>query len=91
MYVAHILPAENCDDGEVRLVNGKSEMDGRVEICLNQRWGTVCDSQWTDNHTAVVCRHLGFSDIIGGRLNHPIPLSIQLYFPSHIRFNLFYI
>ena len=43
-------------------------MEGRVEICVNRRWGTVCDSQWTDNHTAVVCRQLGFSDIVGGRL-----------------------
>ena len=42
-------------------------MEGRVEICSGGRWGTVCDSQWTDNHTAVACRQLGFSDIIGGR------------------------
>ena len=43
-------------------------MEGRVELCINHRWGTVCDSQWTDRHTAVVCRQLGFSDIVGGRL-----------------------
>ena len=61
------LFADDCGDGDIRLVNGESEMEGRVEICSGQRWGTVCDSQWTDNHTAVVCRQLGFSDIIGGR------------------------
>ena len=54
-------------------------MEGRVEICSGRRWGTVCDSQWTDNHTAVVCRQLGFSDIIGGRLkDHPF-LSNKVY------------
>ena len=58
---------DDCD-GEIRLVNGESQMEGRVEVCNDRRWGTVCDSQWTDNHTAVVCRQLGFSDIIGGRL-----------------------
>ena len=41
-------------------------MEGRVEVCNNLRWGTVCDSQWTINHTAVVCRYLGFSDQLEG-------------------------
>ena len=62
--------ADDCGDGDVRLVNGESEMEGRVEICSGLRWGTVCDSQWTDNHTAVVCRQLGFSDIVGGKLTY---------------------
>ena len=52
-------------------------MEGRVELCINHRWGTVCDSQWTDRHTAVVCRQLGFSDIIGGRLKAIIRESIH--------------
>ena len=43
-----------------------------MEICNGGRWGTVCDSQWTDNHTAVVCRYLGFSDIIGGRFERHV-------------------
>ena len=66
------LFADGCGYGDIRLVNGESEMEGRVEVCRNSRWGTVCDSYWTDNSTAVVCRQLGFSDIIGGRLKHPI-------------------
>ena len=64
----YFTQADGCENGDIRLVNGESELEGRVELCLNTRWGTVCDSQWTDNHTAVVCRELGFSDIIGGRL-----------------------
>ena len=54
----------------MRLAGGGNEMEGRVEICSSSRWGTVCGSQWTDNHTAVVCRHLGFSDEEGGKLNN---------------------
>ena len=54
---------DNCTTGDLRLVDGDSEMEGRVEVCNNLRWGTVCDSQWTINHTAVVCRYFGFSDL----------------------------
>ena len=70
------LFADDCVNGDIRLVNGKSEMEGRVEVCSSRRWGTVCDSYWTDNHTAVVCRQLGFSDIIGGRLKRPYNLQV---------------
>ena len=61
------FPTDSCEDGDIRLVDGESDMEGRLELCRAGKWGTVCDSQWTDKHTAVVCRYLGFSDIIGGR------------------------
>ena len=57
---------DDCTTGDLRLVGGDSEMEGRVEVCNNQRWGTVCDNQWTINNTAVVCRYLGFSDQLEG-------------------------
>ena len=60
------MPADDCSTGDVRLVGGEHEAEGRVELCISGRWETLCDNEWTDNHTAVVCRHLGFSDIIGG-------------------------
>ncbi len=54
----------NCTEGEVRLVNGAAENEGRVEICLENAWGTICDDNWDGREARVVCRQLGYSDAV---------------------------
>ena len=41
-------------------MGGRDEREGRVEIFLNEEWGTICEDLWGDTQTIVVCRQLGF-------------------------------
>ena len=50
-----------CTDGAIRLIGGSVPTEGRVEVCQNDAWGTVCDDSWSDVDASVACRQLGYS------------------------------
>ena len=54
---------KGCTESDIRLVEGSTALEGRVEICQTNVWSTICDDGWDRNDARVVCRELGFSTL----------------------------
>ena len=48
----------DCEDGDVRLSNGTNALEGRVEVCFNRAWGTVCSNRFDLDEAEVICNQL---------------------------------
>ena len=77
--VCVVAVAQQCSDGGIRMTNGTVTMEretyymaGGLQICVNNRWATVCQGGWQNVDATVACRQLGL-DYAGCKLNESIP------------------
>ena len=53
-------PNNTCVTGSLRLSGGSSPSEGRLEVCYDDHWGTVCDDDFGNTNAGMVCRLLGY-------------------------------
>ena len=62
VFFTDISVVANCSDGALRLVGGADPSEGRLEVCINNAWGSVCDELFGSPDARVACAQLeGFS------------------------------
>nr|XP_034174512.1 protein bark beetle [Osmia lignaria] len=49
------------DSIPVRLLGGKTNLEGRLQVKVGGKWGTVCNYGWTIRDAALVCHQLGLT------------------------------
>ncbi|XP_054441032.1 scavenger receptor cysteine-rich domain-containing protein SCART1 [Pteronotus mesoamericanus] len=59
--------------GALRLANRHSPCDGVVLVWHGDRWGRVCNREWTLAEASVVCRQLGCGHAVGAPKYVPLP------------------
>ena len=64
-------------------MEGETEWEGRLEVCLSQRWGTVSSDGWSHTNTLVICSDLGYDPITGN--SGAIIMYIHFIFMSAVR------
>ena len=68
-----------CATGDIRLVGGNVPYEGRVEICLENEWGSICDIGWDEADASVVCTRLDY--LTDG--SNPFLILVLLHTPTN--------
>lgn len=81
----------DCQDGDLRLVGGRNEQEGNLQVCINGVWGSVSQRRRRFNFTeaSVACNQLGYNPTgttsMNGRTLHLIGVNIIMiiYMQEH--------
>ena len=82
--MAHVQHS-NCTTGEIRLTDGTTQYEGRVEVCINGVWGAICDSGWDTREAYAVCHQLGYQ---GNNFKDVIAINMYIMY-MHYRWSIF--
>jgi len=74
----------------VRLLSSSGQHNGvssgRLEVFVNNTWGTVCDDDFGSLHAGIACNQLGYSgyssyNFVGNlpRYSEKLEMNVQLY------------
>ena len=65
VYIYHVYYfTESCTNiGAIHLSDGSQLNEGRVEICLDGYWGSVCSNGWDEQDALVTCRQAGYQTL----------------------------
>ena len=63
MYLDVTTEPVSCVTGDIRLIGGSTGNEGRLEVCINEMWGTVCSQRWGASDTRVACKQLGHQEL----------------------------
>ena len=62
---SRIREGAECEEGKIQLVRNRSDLyswnegEGVVQVCMNGRWGYVCDDGFDRKAAEVFCRQYG--------------------------------
>ena len=62
--------AKNSSSPRVRLVAGRSSLEGVVEVYHDGVWGTICANSWTDSNANVICKELNLGAVVESKIVH---------------------
>lgn len=75
-YLLMQISGVACRNGDLRLQGSEVQGSGRVEVCIDNVWGTVCDDSWSEVSARVVCKHLRFP--VFGKVIHALVFADNL-------------
>ena len=59
------LDGGSCTNHDIRMIRNNTgipfKSNGRIEVCYNNQWGSICNNSWGTNDAKVACGQLGYT------------------------------